>query len=307
MIFQNISLISQDVLPSSLNIFDKYRLNGAYGGLSNQKILSVGYRDQWNGLDGHPKQLYLSYNQPIYNLFGGGGIKVSSDFKGIKNVFHFEASYNYVFSGYLGLFSIGGALGSDIYSFSAEKIITPEGETLNNGIYEYNDGFLDGFVNNNSYFPSLSLFALYNYKNFEFGIVFDKKINVVQKEYNLGNIFKFNWQYNHRITPDIFVKAFGVIYTDFNVVQNEMSFVLNYKNLLGGFGLRGYSPKTFDSVYIVAGGNVNARIKVIYGFDISISEIKRANSGVHEIKLIYNFGVSNKSVNLPPVIYSPRL
>ena len=299
---------SQNVIPSSLYAFEKYMMNSAYAGLSGGKILTFDIREQWLGLDESPKNYSLTYSSPVYELHGSYGVKMTSISSGIQRRFGLDLTYNYVYQSRIGLFSFG--LGTGIYNVRIDKnkIITPAGIYIQ-GESNHNDPFLSTILPANINLGKFSIFGVYYYNNFEFGIIFDKEINITDKsEYGNRDIFRLNWQYLYKINQDFSIKTFGLLYTDFVLVQNDIGAVTIYRNnYLAGLNLRGYTDKTFDSLSFLIGGNINFKLRLIYSYDFTISGLQKVEDGTHEIKIIYNFGKKNIKRSLPPLINNPRL
>ncbi len=303
-----VSLNAQNIVPNSLYAFDKYMTNSGYAGLNRGKVLVFDIREQWLGLEASPKSYSLSFTSPIYELHGSYGVKVASISSGISKKTGFDLSYNYVFQSVSGLFSFG--MGAGMYSMKLKNdgIITPGG-FYSKGEVDHNDPFLSSLLASNIYLSKISLFGVYYYNDVEFGIIFDKEINVSDKSvYEVRDILRLNWQYLYRFNQNISVKAFGLIYSDFVLWQNDIGVAGLYKNnYLTGFNLRGYSNKTIDSMSFLIGGNVNYKLRLIYSYDFTISGLRKVEDGTHEIKIIYNFGKKNIKRSLPPLINNPRL
>ncbi len=301
-------IFAQNIAPSSLYAFDKYSVNSAFGGLTGNRILSLNVREQWVGLPGNPKYYLISYNQPVYRFHGGTGVKIKSEKHGIQDVFSLNMTYNYVYSQYYGLFSFG--LGSGLLNISnnSNEIITPEGIYQNENI-AHNDGFLDNLLLKNLSFYNFNIFGLYNYKNFEIGIVFDKNISLNKNNlsYRFHDLLKVNWQYIFGINKDFYLKIFGLIQSDFILLQTNIGFTADYKSILAGINARGYSPDTFDALSIILGGNINSKLRIIYAYDISLTSLRSIEDGTHEFKITYDFGNLKNNIKLPSVIFNPRL
>ena len=302
------SLGAQNIIPSSLYAFDKYSVNSGYAGLNGSKVLSLNIREQWLGLEEAPKNYSISYTSPLYRFHGSVGAKISSLRSGIGKSVGLDLSYNYVYQSSFGLISFGMGTGIRNMKIDKNKIVTPTG-FYSLGEINHNDPFIIDNLSHDVYIAIMSVFGVYYYNNIEFGIIFDKEINVSDKlGYERKDILRFNWQYIYSYTQDISFKAFGLIYTDFVLIQNDIGIVGLYKNnYLTGVNLRGYNNKTFDSVSFLIGGNINYKLRLVYSYDFTISGLRKVEDGTHEIKIIYNFGKKSIKRRLPPMINNPRL
>ncbi len=307
-LFNILGIFAQNIPPTSLYAFDKYNVNSAYGGLTGNRIVSLNVREQWLGIPGYPKYYYLTYSQPVYRFHGGAGMGIKSEYHGIQNVFSINMTYNYVASSLAGLFSFGIGTGIVNISNNSENIITPEGIYTGENS-SHNDEFLDKLLLNNRSFYNFSVFGMYNYENIEIGIIFDKKLTLNSSDLSYGfhDLIKFNWQYIYGINKDFYVKIFGLIQSDFILLQSNFGFTADYKSILAGINVRGYSPDTFDSMSIIIGGNINSKLRIIYAYDISFSSLRSVEDGTHEFKITYDFGNLKNNVKLPVIIFNPRL
>ncbi len=302
------SLGAQNLIPSSLYAFDKYEINCGYAGLNGSKVLSLNLREQWLGFDDAPKKYSISYTSPVYQIHGSVGTKISSLRSGISKSIGLDLSYNYVYQSSFGLISFGMGSGIENMKLNKNKIVTPTG-FYSQGELNHNDPLIDGILSSDIYTAKMSIFGVYYYNNIEFGIIFDKGINVSDKlGYERKDILRLNWQYIYGYTQDISLKAFGMLYTDFVLIQNDIGIVGLFKNnYLTGVNLRGYNSKSFDSISFLIGGNIDYKLRLIYSYDFTISDLQKVEEGTHEIKIIYNFGKKNIKRRLPPVINNPRL
>ncbi|HEB61555.1 MAG TPA: type IX secretion system membrane protein PorP/SprF, partial [Bacteroidetes bacterium] len=227
---------------------------------------------------------------------------------GIQDIFSINMTYNYVLPSYIGLFSFG--IGSGILNISnnGNDIVTPKGIYQNENS-DHNDEFLDNLLLDDRSFYNFSVFGLYNYNNFEVGIVFDKKLALGKNDlsYDYHDLFKVNWQYVYSINKDIYLKIFGLIQSDFILLQTNIGFTADYRSILAGLNVRGYSPDTFNSISIILGGNINSKLRIIYAYDVSLSTLRSVEDGTHEFKITYDFGNLKNNIKLPAVIFNPRL
>lgn len=301
-------IIAQNFNPGTLYSFNKYSTNSGYAGLSGDKLLSLNFREQWVGFEGRPRNYSVNYSTPIYNWNGAAGIKVGSYSVGIQSNINLDLSYNYVRQSSFGLFSFGFGSGIKSLSIDKNKIITPDGNYEDNSL-NHNDPFVEGDLSDQRSFLNLSIFGVYYFRNIEIGIIFDKELSVQGKyQYGLKDAVKLNWQYVYNLNEDFTFKFFGLLYSDFVLMQNDIGAVGVYKsNYIGGMNFRGFNHNTFDSFSIILGSNINYKMRLIYSVDFTISKLRKAEDGSHEIKLIYNFGEKKIDRILPPIINNPRL
>lgn len=305
---QSSVIFSQNFNSGTLYSFNKYSTNSGYAGLSGNKLLSLNIREQWVSLIGRPRNYSFNFSTPLYKWNGAAGIKVGSYNIGIQNSIRLDLSYNYVQQSSFGLFSFGIGSGIKSLSIDKNKIVTPEGNYEDNYL-NHNDPLIDDNLSFQSSFLNFSAFGVYHFNNIEVGIIFDKELSVKGKlKYGLKDAIKLNWQYIYSLNEDVSFKFFGLIYSDFVILQNDIGVVSVFKNnYIGGLNFRGYDHNTFDSFSLILGSNINYKMRLIYSVDFTISRLRKAEDGSHEIKLIYNFGEKKLNRILPPIINNPRL
>ncbi|MEZ4906137.1 MAG: type IX secretion system membrane protein PorP/SprF [Saprospiraceae bacterium] len=300
--------LSQDLHLSTTNIFDKYNVNKSYAGLTDNVIAGITARQQWSGLSKSPKAYTAFVHSPSLFYNGGYGSGMEYVERGIYKIFSFGISGNYVLPINTGMLSFGIAPYFDYISINKDNILTPEGYFLDN-IYYFDDDYLQNSLVNSNININFKVFGLYIYKNIEFGIEFDKH-NIYRKENTIsGNYFlKLNYQYSKSLNPSMGIKGFGLMYYNFNKIQNDFGLSVSIINkYVGAVILRGIGKSSYESVSVVMGGNINSNMKLVYAYEIPISPLSSVESGTHEIQCIMNFGQSNSKTKLPPVIYNPRI
>ena len=287
---------------------NKYLLNPAYGGLEGSLSVFAGIRSQWSQLEGSPKSQNISAHLPMYNLQGSIGFafqnEVSTDFR----LTTFSGSYNYIIESDLGIISLGAKLGFHRLQLSGGDFITPSG-TYEGSVFNHNDPIL-GNGNSSGVGPLWGVGAFFLSDELEVGLSLDAfpqhSISVNQVSYerkeNLGLFMQYNLLYSNLWTfsPSIYVKS------DFAQTQVDIFGKVNYSNLFGGLGLRGYSGSSFDSLVVLIGVQFNKHYRLSYSYDYGISGLRHFHDGTHEFTLNYNLQKLIGNLGQPKVIYNPR-
>jgi len=287
---------------------NKYVFNPAYAGLDFSLSANLMYRNQWDGIEGNPRDLSLSVHLPFYLWSGAiGGIVERQSF-GVLSQTSLSGSYNYVASLQYGLLSFGGRIGLTQLNIDGSRIITPEGDY--SGIFSHNDPIL---LENTDLGIGLKWDAgvfFYN-KKIETGIAishFPQNFIPLERT-SFGQMTHVNsfFQYNFNFFENVELLQSILIKTDFNQIQSDISSIIRIDgNIFGGINMRGYDSRSLDAVAIIAGMKLGDNYTISYSYDIGVSGLRRAHEGTHEILLNYNLRKILGSGELPKIIYNPR-
>ena len=230
--------------------------------------------------------------------------EISANFKA-------SLSYSYVYESNVGLWAGGIRLGIHQVSLDGSIIITPEG-IYEDDVINHNDPILPEVkVSGSSPFATIGGYFIH--ERFEAGLSIE---NIIAPQINLAGIdakwdnkpiINFYGEFFHDFSgvfsfhPSIFLK------TDLVHTQVDVSLQTIYdKYLYGGVAWRGYNSKTFDSVILFGGVQLNENWRVGYAYDIPLSALNVNSRGSHEVILNYNL---DKVIGLglpPKTIYNPR-
>lgn len=309
LLWLSLNAISQQGFQYSQYMLDKYQFNPAYAGLELSLHINAALRSQWNGIGSNPQSQYINAHMPFYIWNGAVGMSLSNEQSGLIKNTHITGSYNYVIKNEFGLFSFGGALGIVQKSIDGSRIITPEGDYLDNTI-NHNDLTID-IDNYNGIAPTWNLGFYYGGETFDIGISIanlpEPTLSTGFSKFGISTLstlyaeYRYNYSQNLEITPSLLVK------TDFVEYQSDFSVMGKYNgNIFGSIGLRGYNSNSIDALIFMVGTKINPKYSISYSFDTGLSAIKYTNEGTHELRMTYNL---NKviSTGLPPkIIYNPR-
>ncbi|MEP7320366.1 MAG: PorP/SprF family type IX secretion system membrane protein [Saprospiraceae bacterium] len=307
----HLSSEGQESSQYTLYMLQKYALNPAYAGLESSLSITGGVRTQWQELPGAPASKIIQAHLPLYALKGGGGIKLEQESFGAEKTTRALVSYNYVYQSNIGLFS--GALGVGFIqkSFDGSLLKTPQGKYEGGLIFHQDDILFNTTLN--GLVPQLVAGLYFAQDQLEVGISFENFHSPVI-DFNHGNTtyqirprtnlyVEYNLEYSENLTlaPSILIKS------DFQKVQTDISALatINQK-LYAGIGFRGYSSNTIDALSFMAGLRINENLKILYGFDVTLSSLNVAQQGSHELMLNYNLNKKIGAIEKEPIIYNPR-
>ncbi len=289
----------------SMYVFNGQFINPAYSGSHEVVSLMAIYRQQWVGLDGAPSTGNISLNMPLRREQYAIGLMVSNDKIGLGNTFSFTPSFAYRIKIKKSKLCFG-LQGSFAYYYrnnskSELPSTTPDATTsINTNLFVPNVGFGIYWYGKN-YFVGASvphlmpsslgdkvgvlsynsvLARVYNYYVFTAGYVVGKD--------NASVKFK----------PSILMKW------QQGLPNNIPQFDLNLALLVINRMWIGASVRTSGNAYTASGAplkfgpeslagyvqvRVTPQLQLAYSYDATLSNLRNANSGTHEIMLGYDF------------------
>ena len=286
MICLNSAYAQQDPLFSQYR-FDGLILNPAYAGSANSIAGTLGYRQQFAGLDGAPQTQVFSIHSPILRKSMGIGLKAIHDNIGVTGQTSITAIYAYHLRLAKGKLSFGleGGLFNQSTDFpiliktntddplleNKESIMLPDAAF---GVYYHSEKFflgasmyhlLQGELNYTGS-PRTPVARLFNHSFLTVGYSIDAGENI-------------------RLEPSLLLK-----YVSGAPVQTDINMNITYKEMftLGG----GY--RTSDAIVFLFKYSFKDRIKIGYAYDYTISKLATYNNGSHELMLGYNIGLKPK-------------
>lgn len=304
-----LSLNAQQATQYSLYMFNKAAYNPAYVGLDNLLTATGVYRKQWVDLEGSPTSQHLNAHLPLSFISSGVGIALQNDQLGVEQTLIPELMYSYqVPLNRKSLLSIGVGLGIIQKTLNGSLIRTPDGEYQD--AFNHRDNLLPR-VTENASANTLSAGIYYLSERLEVGFstkdILQQKINLNSnsltpiRTYFFSAIANFDIGRDLKLQPSVFVKS--------DVLQTQIDFsaLLHYNdNILLGASFRGYSPTTIDAASVIGGWQLAENTRIVYSYDITLSNLRNVSSGVHEVLITYTL---NKQIGKgvpPPIIYNPR-
>ena len=270
-------------------MMNKYYYNPAVAGSEDVHVVNLGYRNQWVGFDNAP----VNINGNIYGSLRnegkiGYGLSVTNESAGLTNATavylnyaqHFKLSEKLK----LGLGVQPGYLQYRVKLYDA--ILADEGDQV-----------LTGSVYAANAFDVNMGFNLYSKKFFVMGSVqhlLGKQIKFTSYNSNLQFHYNFIAVYNFlfekkkfELQPSVFLK-----YT--NPVPMQYSIML--KGTYDSKYWLGLIYRSDDAVGVSLGMQLKKRLTIGYGYDFSVSKMRKYSSGSHEVML--SFIITTKKPSL---------
>lgn len=262
-------------------MYNTISVNPAYAG--SRGVLSVFglYRTQWIGLDGAPKTSTFSINTPLNNSKLGLGVSLVNDKIGPTNENTLSADLSYsvptseTFKLSFGIKATANIFNLDFNKLSYEDQDDPQFQDLDNkftpnigaGVYWHSDRAYLGL--------SVPNFIETNRYDDNDTAIFKDKIN-----YYLMAGYVFDLNYYIRFKPALLTKMVQGAPLQVDVSGNFMF----YNKFTVGLAYRWSA-----SVSAMAGFQVSDGLYIGYGYDHETTNLRKYNSGSHEIFLRFEF------------------
>ena len=288
------NLFSQQLPLSSQFMFNKFLINPAATGSSQDLELRLTTRKQWLGIEGSPLTNNISVNKLLNNKNMGVGLSVYSDKYGPETRVGIKVTYSYI----LPLSSIKSNLafgiafhgfqysidysqliafdsGDPILQVSSENTFVPDADF---GIYLYNKKYSVGISANQLIEMPLKVG----------GVDYNDNDNAMVRHYYLLGSYLIEISDDLDLEPSTLVKL-----TEVSPIQADLNlrFIYRSKYWVGG------SYRTSKSFIGMIGVNYNNFI-FGYSYDYDFNEIQGLQSGSHEFILGCNFGQRRMSNSL---------
>ncbi|WP_347049519.1 PorP/SprF family type IX secretion system membrane protein [Flavobacterium olei] len=272
-------------------MYNTININPAYAGSRGALSVFALHRDQWIGLDGAPKTNAISVNTPINNSNVGLGVSLVNDKIGptTENQFSVDLSYTIPTSDNWKLsFGIKGS--ANIFNLDVSKLNPadqgdPQFQNLENdfspnvgaGIYWHSDKAYIGL--------SVPNFIQTNRYNDNDVAIYKDQIN-----YYLMGGYIFDFSQEIKFKPAVLTKIVEGAPLQVDVSANFLFF----EKLTLGVAYR------WDAaVSAMAGFQLTDAMYIGYGYDNETTQLRKYNSGSHEIFLRFELFKNNSKMTTP--------
>ena len=276
MFFSVVSYAQQDAQFTQY-MYNTININPAYAGSRSAMNIFGLYRTQWVGLDGAPQTSTFSLNTPINNSNLGVGVSVVNDKIGPTNENTFSADLSYSLSTSetskisFGMKATANLFNLDVNKLSMEHKDDPQFQNLNSkfspnigaGVYWHSDKAYVGL--------SIPNFIETNRYNANEVAIFKEKIN-----YYLIAGYVLDLNQNIKLKPAVLTKL-----VEGSPLQVDLSanFMFNDKFVVG------VAYRMSAAMSAMVGFQITDGMYLGYGYDRETTNLKKYNSGSHELFL----------------------
>jgi type IX secretion system PorP/SprF family membrane protein len=268
-------------------MFNTLTYNPGVAGTSGMVCATALNRQQWIGFEGAPSTTIFNVNAPIspFNIESGVGLLIESDNVGFDKDINISAAYSYHLALGSGKLGIGLSLGmlnktlSPTWEIPSGDVHTPaSGDPLipenKESLVAFDVGFGLYYTTEN-YYAALSVTHLNQPE-----IKYTKGFSYVSRHYYLTAGYTLQLPNpSLELIPSVFA------FSDGKAAQFTVTSLLRYNKKVWG----GVSYRAGDSLIGMAGLELFNGVRIGYGYDFTISDIRKNSSGSHEFLVNYCF------------------
>ncbi len=278
-------------------MYNTQSVNPAYAG--SRGILSITglHRSQWVGLDGAPTTQTLTINSPVGKNVGLG-ISVVNDAIGPSNETYFDIDFSYTLNLdgntklALGLKAGGNLLNVDFTKLNGGNSITdPLFQTNIDNKFTPNIG-VGAYLYDDHYYIGLSAPDLLETEHYDKSNDSDASSFLAKEKIHAYLIagYIYDLSYNVKLKPALLVKAVSGAPLQVDISANVL---FNERFTLGA------AYRWSAALSGLAGFQISDRFLVGYAYDFETTELRKYNSGSHEIFLRFELFKGNTIYKSP--------
>lgn len=266
--------------------------NPAVSGNTRDIYAGVLYRQQWVGFKEAPSTLLIDAYGFVPKIRGGVGLVISNDMLGKQRFTTAKVSYAY--SQRLNdraRLSIGLSIGM-LNSFVKGEELIYQQSADQSGIYSNTNhfkAFLAAGIEFNGYNTTIG----FSVSNLDQGL---KKATPFRVPRHYFGYAKYNWVVNEKltITPALFIRSIDFIAQ----AEVNVNFTIRKRVVVGVL------YRSNDAAGLMLGVHITKHLLASYAYDFGFGELRKHQTGSHEIQLIYRFdGVKPKTTFLKSARY----
>jgi len=271
-------------------MYHQMTYNPGYAGTSGMVCANILSRQQWAGFKGAPSTTYFHVNSPlkVFDIPGGIGLSIISDNLGNDKNLSISASYAYHMDMGQGTLSLGFSAGMYNKSLEPNWIIPSSDRHVpaNNDplIPENKESRIAFDMGLGAYYMGENIFGGLSVTHLnEATIPFEKGQPFLKRHFYA--VAGYNIQLPNpafEITPSL------LLYSDGRVSQFTVNSNVTYNKKVWG----GVSYRAGDALTGIFGLELYNGIRISYGYDFPLSDVRKNTSGSHEFMVNYCFNIS---------------
>lgn len=291
-VFFNNSGYAQQQVMFSQYMFNAMAINPGYVGSAEAMSITALTRHQWVGIEGAPMTQTISAHTPIQRKgIALGGLFLRDEIGvSVQNAAFGYASYRIKFPN-RGTLSMGLGFGfSDYKSINSQVYtgISNDPNFIGNDIRGFSPNFGSGlYYSTERFYAGFSapflLNTFYGDENASTGIEHIR-------HYFLMSGYVFDVSPMVKFKPNALVKV---------VEGAPIQVDVNANFLFDELFWAGVSWRSFDSVDLIFELQINSNLRMGYAYDITTTNLRKVNTGTHELMLNYVLGFSKNRVVTP--------
>jgi type IX secretion system PorP/SprF family membrane protein len=271
-------IAQQDAMYSQY-MFNPMAINPAYAGSRNTLSGILLHRNQWVGMNDAPRTNSLAVHSPIKGKNFALGANLVSDKVGPTTNTSFLATYAYHLN--LGKGKLSFGLRGGFYSF-----------VLRNNELSYTNNQDKEDVNYKSVTPNFDFGTYYHTDKFYAGVSINHlsngkvKFNGNTETYDLNMHFMAFAGKAFVLTPNLVIKpSFNLKYTESAPLNYDVNTSILFQKVfwIGASYRSSLSEFNEASLVFITEYNINESLRIGYSYDFNLGDIKRYNSGSHEV------------------------
>lgn len=278
-------------------MWNEVYINPAYAG-SRDALSIVGLaRNQWVGFEGAPITQSITAHTPLFNKRVGVGMSYMSDDIGVSNTQQLSFSYAYRIPLAFGKLAFGL---STAFLFQKEQLSQVKTTDPND----------DSFLENTPriFMPNAGLGLYYYTDKMYVGISTPRILKNAfskQEAYQVVNKFEgknlhyyITGGYVYSLSSEVKLKPTAMVKVVYGApLETDLSLQALFRDMLWV----GAAWRTGDAVSFLASVFITPSLRVGYSYDYSFTDIRKVNTGSHEISIGYDISFDKQKV------VSPRL
>jgi len=268
-------------------MFNDYITNPAIAGTHNYYQIRLMNRFQWVGIKDAPQTNSLSMYGPLVDKDMGVGGYIYMDQTGPTSRMGGYASYAYNVGITSSMrLSMGASLGFLQAKYDLSGINYGEDDIIQRGVYSdyVPDASFGIYVHDATWYAGFAAHQLIGNKLnlFDLGDAEDESLglNKLKQHFYLTGGYIYVVNRDFMLEPLVIMKYVGP-----SPPQVDVAVKVNYRRMVWG----AISYRSQDAISIMIGYDYDQKYKIGYAFDLSLTPIRKFNSGTHEIMLGVQF------------------
>lgn len=296
-----ISVFAQSEPQFSHYMYNRGMVNPAYAGSNEAFEINALHRSQYVGISSSAiNTQYFGVNLPVRAISSGLGLSVINDLGGALRSTYVSLQYNYRKDFKWGKMGVGIGAGFVQSGLDGAKLRAPDGN-YQDGFNHNDDNLPESLVQGIA--PDISFGIYFNNEKWYAGIAANHLAPTVvtfqgNSKLNYSRNLFVSGGYDFTITKKFSLMPSVNLKSDFKKVQTDLAInaTIAY-NFLTGISFRGYDGNSIDATAIFAGFRIKG-FRLMYSYDINLSELSNFNSGSHEVSANYILPLKKKEVKI---------